>query len=156
MNLDATFTVTNPSFSPSELMNYVPKPLEPIQSEHHLAEELEFLAPLDSTSHNDSQILDSSQDSRLFDTTQFVGLLEPKVELGEPASVLQDPNEPVSSQFGQISPAYSNGASPSYDPEPSFGSLEMLSLTTPPYENEPQMDPNSQLDEFTQPHTDTV
>ena len=85
--------------------------------------------------------------SQFFDTTQFAGLLEPMVELGEPRYTVQtepffnifqdhvnsDPQQ-NSWQLGQISPAYSNGASPLYNPEPFLVvNHDPLGLT-PPYE----------------------
>ena len=57
------------------------------QEDPELIEELESLLPFDSPSQeNNSQILDLSQsmNSQFFDTTQFAGLLEPMVALGEP------------------------------------------------------------------------
>ena len=124
-----------------EAKNEVPKP--------ELIEELESLLPFDSPSHDNSQILDLSQslNSQYFETTQFAGLLEPMVELGEHSrftvqtepffNIFQDhPAESVNSQhswqLGQISPAYSNGASPLYNPEPALV-VDPLGLT-PPYE----------------------
>eukprot|EP00093_Oithona_nana_P000546 00546.XXX_1415_753_1 [CDS] Oithona nana genome sequencing. len=120
------------------------------QEDPELIEELESLLPFDSPSQeNNSQILDLSQsmNSQFFDTTQFAGLLEPMVELGEPRytvqtepffNIFQDHVNPDSQQnswqLGQISPAYSNGASPLYNPEPFLVvNHDPLGLT-PPYE----------------------